>query len=224
LVRRAIGASARAGSFAPRAAAEEVKRLLDAQATPIGRLEPDGSLTIVASSGNASDELPVSSRLELGASMALGKVMQTGRSARVVAASDETRRTIERDLHDGAQQRLVAAVMTLKLASLALRAGDQDAPALVTKALDDTEQATVELRELAQGILPSVLRRGGLPRQSRRWPRGCRCRSRSASPWAASLAVLDGQLRIESPADGGTLVADDIPLPDSRQGGAKVTE
>jgi signal transduction histidine kinase len=86
----------------------------------------------------------------------------TASRARVVAASDKTRRGIERDLHDGAQQRLVHTVITLKLARRALENGDAAAPALVAQALGHAEQATVELRELVQGILPPVLRRGGL--------------------------------------------------------------
>jgi signal transduction histidine kinase len=82
--------------------------------------------------------------------------------ARVVATADETRRRIERDLHDGAQQRLVHAVITLKLAQREL--GDADGPVgeLVHEALDHAERATEELRDLAHGILPAALTRGGL--------------------------------------------------------------
>ena len=67
-----------------------------------------------------------------------------------------------RDLHDGAQQRLVHTVITLKLARRALAERARDAPALLTEALDHAEQATAELRELAHGILPAVLTQGGL--------------------------------------------------------------
>jgi signal transduction histidine kinase len=82
--------------------------------------------------------------------------------ARVVATADETRRRIERDLHDGAQQRLVHTVITLKLARRAL--GDDDSPAagLVDEALAHAERATESLRELVHGILPATLMRGGL--------------------------------------------------------------
>jgi PAS domain S-box-containing protein len=315
------------------AVAEEVARLLDAQATTIGRLEPDGRMAIVASSGTAVEELPVGSRLD--ASESLGRTVQrmrirctvavpivvegslwgsiaagtererfpadaeqrmaeftelagtaianaesrselTASRARVVAASDQTRRQIERDLHDGAQQRLVHTVITLKLARRALVAGDHDAPALVAEALDHAEQATVELRELAQGILPPVLTRGGLPAAvqalASRMPvpvqvgvavgrfapaveatayfvvaealtnvakhaqatcatvlarvenstlqlqvrddgiGGARLDGSGFVGLADRLAVFDGQLRVESPADGGTLVAADIPI------------
>jgi signal transduction histidine kinase len=82
--------------------------------------------------------------------------------ARVVAAADDTRRRIERDLHDGAQQRLVHTIVTLKLAERALQAQGEDAGELVREALAQAEQTLVELRELAHGILPSVLTRNGL--------------------------------------------------------------
>jgi signal transduction histidine kinase len=82
--------------------------------------------------------------------------------ARVVAAADEARRRIQRNLHDGAQQRLVNATITLKLAKKALDEGDPKAESLVDEALDHSERATEELRELSHGLLPSVLARGGL--------------------------------------------------------------
>jgi GAF domain-containing protein len=81
---------------------------------------------------------------------------------RIVAAADESRRRIERDLHDGAQQRLVHAVIVLKLALRALSHGDVNAAQLVAEALGHAEQANSELRELAHGILPAALTRGGL--------------------------------------------------------------
>jgi signal transduction histidine kinase len=82
--------------------------------------------------------------------------------ARVVAAGDDARRRIQRNLHDGAQQRLVNATITLKLAKRALDEGDPKAEGLVGEALDHTERATEELRELSHGLLPAVLARGGL--------------------------------------------------------------
>jgi signal transduction histidine kinase len=86
----------------------------------------------------------------------------TASRARVVAAADEARRRIQRDLHDGAQQRLVSTVMALKMARWEL--GDATGPAveLVDEALAHAEGAAAELRELAHGILPAALSRGGL--------------------------------------------------------------
>ncbi len=82
--------------------------------------------------------------------------------ARIVSAADAERRRVVRDLHDGAQQRLVHTVVTLKLAHQALQDDEESGTALVTEALDNAQQATAELRELAHGILPTVLTRGGL--------------------------------------------------------------
>jgi signal transduction histidine kinase len=83
--------------------------------------------------------------------------------ARVLQAADRERRRLVRDLHDGAQQRLVHTVVTLKLACQRLDPeADAPARALVDEALDQALRATDELRELAHGILPAVLARGGL--------------------------------------------------------------
>ncbi len=82
--------------------------------------------------------------------------------ARIVAATDDERRRVVRDLHDGAQQRLVHTVITLKLAQRALDEEERDPAPLVDEALAHAEQATAELRELAHGILPAVLTNGGL--------------------------------------------------------------
>jgi signal transduction histidine kinase len=81
---------------------------------------------------------------------------------RVIEAADAERARLARDLHDGAQQRLVHTVITLKLSRRALQEGDESAEALVSEALENAERAQVELRELAHGTLPAVLTRGGL--------------------------------------------------------------
>ena len=197
--------------------------------------------------------------------------------ARIVAATDEERRRVVRDLHDGAQQRLVHTTITLKLARRALQNEDKELPGLLTEALDHAEQATAELRKLAHGILPAVLTEGGLHAgvealTSRtpvpvgvdvsvgRLPAAIEATAyfvvaealtnvaKHARAGRASvaarvvdgtlqvqvrddgvggalpdgsglvgladrLAALDGQLRVESPVEGGTLVAADIPLP-----------
>ena len=86
----------------------------------------------------------------------------TASRARIVAAADEERRRVVRDLHDGAQQRLVHTVVTLKLAQQNLEHDADDAGSLVDEALEHAERATDELRELVHGILPSALTVGGL--------------------------------------------------------------
>jgi signal transduction histidine kinase len=197
--------------------------------------------------------------------------------ARIVAAADAERRRVIRDLHDGAQQRLVHTVVTLTQAQRAAQNEQEDAPALLSEALDHAQRATDELRELAHGILPAILIHGGLdagvdalasrmpvPVANRvsvgRLPAaveatayfvvaealtnvakhayarhatvtarvqddtvriqvrddgigGARADGSGLLGLADRLAALDGELRIESPADGGTLVAADIRLP-----------
>jgi signal transduction histidine kinase len=197
--------------------------------------------------------------------------------ARIVAVTDEERRRVVRDLHDGAQQRLVHTVVTLKLAHRALQNEETDLPALLTEALDHAEHATDELRELAHGILPAVLTQGGLragvddlaarmslpieidvsvdrlpaaveatayfvvaealtnvtkharARHAEVTARigdgtvevqvrddgvgGARPDGQGLVGLADRLTALGGELRIDSPAQGGTLVAAAIPLP-----------
>jgi PAS domain S-box-containing protein len=81
---------------------------------------------------------------------------------RIVATADEARRRIERDLHDGAQQRLVSTVVALRLARKEL--GDANGPVadLVDEALGNAQRGIDEVRELARGIHPRVLSSGGL--------------------------------------------------------------
>jgi PAS domain S-box-containing protein len=166
--------------------AEEVSRLLDARAVAIKRAEDD---TIVAGELPAGDAVTVPIMVEgavwgtvvagtdapdarrrvaeftelagTAIANAASRSELTASRARVVAASDQTRRQIERDLHDGAQQRLVHTVITLKLA---LQMTDESERAkFVAEALEQAEQANVELRELVHGILPPALQAGGLP-------------------------------------------------------------
>ncbi|MEA2443797.1 MAG: hypothetical protein QOJ12_1089, partial [Thermoleophilales bacterium] len=77
-------------------------------------------------------------------------------------AGDEACRRVVRDLHDGAQQRLVHTIMTLKLAQRAFRDGDGNAESLLSEALEHAEQGNRELRDLVHGVLPPVLTQGGL--------------------------------------------------------------
>ena len=225
------------------AVAEEVERLLDAQATTIGRLEPDGTLAIVASSGTARDELPVGSRLKLESKMALTAVVRTGRPARVdgyshasesvnrrvqrlgirgtvavpimvggslwgsiaagtdreqfpadaehrmaeftelvataianadsrlalaasrrriVAAADDVRRRIQRDLHDGMQQRLVTLKLSVDAAETDVPPDRCDLRAKMSRIAAGLTDAVAELQEISRGIHPAILSQGGL--------------------------------------------------------------
>jgi PAS domain S-box-containing protein len=82
--------------------------------------------------------------------------------ARIVEAADAARRRLERDLHDGAQQRLVELALDLRMARARLEDAPAQAQELLEAALGDLEQATRELRELARGIHPAALTEGGL--------------------------------------------------------------
>jgi PAS domain S-box-containing protein len=82
--------------------------------------------------------------------------------ARLVQASDAERRRLERNLHDGAQQRLVALSLTLKLVRSRIAADPDDALSLVDAASGELAAALTDLRELAHGIHPAVLSERGL--------------------------------------------------------------
>ena len=82
--------------------------------------------------------------------------------ARIVRAGDEERRRLERNLHDGAQQRLVTLSLTLRLAQAKLEADPAGAGALLDAASAELAQALEELRELARGIHPAILSDRGL--------------------------------------------------------------
>jgi PAS domain S-box-containing protein len=98
-------------------------------------------------------------RRRLDAEQARAEAIETSR-ARIVEAGDEARRRLERDLHDGAQQRLIVALLTLRRA--AKDAAGTAAEPLVAETIDHLEHGLAELRELARGIHPSILSERGL--------------------------------------------------------------
>jgi signal transduction histidine kinase len=81
---------------------------------------------------------------------------------RIIEAADAERRRIERDLHDGAQQRLVAVAVTLGLAESRIASDPEAAARLVAQAREEAQLAVKELRELAHGIHPALLSERGL--------------------------------------------------------------
>ena len=83
-------------------------------------------------------------------------------SARILAAADDERRRIERDLHDGAQQRLVALNVLLGVVETKLDRDPAAAAPLVARAREEAQEAVKELRELARGIHPALLADRGL--------------------------------------------------------------
>jgi signal transduction histidine kinase len=82
--------------------------------------------------------------------------------ARIVAAGDAERRRLERDLHDGAQQRLVTLSLALGMARDRVAGVDPELESLIESASKEAREALIELRELARGIHPAVLTETGL--------------------------------------------------------------
>jgi signal transduction histidine kinase len=81
---------------------------------------------------------------------------------RIVAASDEARRRIERDLHDGTQQRLVSLALAARTAEAHAAAGRGDLPAELSRIAAGLADATTELQEFSRGIHPAILSERGL--------------------------------------------------------------
>jgi signal transduction histidine kinase len=81
---------------------------------------------------------------------------------RIVEAGDAERRRLERDLHDGAQQRLVTLTLALGMARSRAAGADPELESLIDSATKEAREALVELRELARGIHPAVLTETGL--------------------------------------------------------------
>jgi signal transduction histidine kinase len=84
--------------------------------------------------------------------------------ARIVHAADEERARLERDIHDGAQQRLVALAVRLRLAERKLDGSrTHEVEQLLGSAVDELQRAVTELREFARGVYPAILTEEGLP-------------------------------------------------------------
>jgi signal transduction histidine kinase len=98
----------------------------------------------------------------------------TASRARIVAAA--ARRRIERDLHDGTQQRLVALSLGLRLAQSTVPAELPQLQTQIRRVADELTGAIEELRELARGIHPAILSEGGLARPCAPWPAAPRSR------------------------------------------------
>jgi signal transduction histidine kinase len=127
-----------------------------------------GALTVQRAAGNpfpAEAEIRLRSFGDLAAqSIANTRAREEMRAsrARIVRAGDDAREQLERNLHDGAQQRLVAVSITLRLATARLPHAPDDARSLLAAASDELTHAIDELRELARGIHPAILTERGL--------------------------------------------------------------
>ena len=124
---------------------------------PILRDEPE-LIDVAAAAARLALE---NARLQAEVQAQLAKVKES--RARIVVAGDEQRRKIERDLHDGAQQRLVALAIELKSAQRRLDGeSDPEIERLLEDAAQELQVAVEELRNLASGIYPGILTQGGL--------------------------------------------------------------
>jgi PAS domain S-box-containing protein len=123
---------------------------------PGGRLWMDGAIFDITERREAEDALR---RREVEA--ARTEELRASR-ARIVEAADAARRKIERDLHDGAQQRLVAMALDVRVAKARLAKDPESAGPFLDKLAEELSQASAELRELARGIHPAVLTERGL--------------------------------------------------------------
>jgi signal transduction histidine kinase len=116
---------------------------------------------LVASAGAAAGLALENERLQAELRARLEE-LQASR-ARIVEATQAERQRIERDLHDGTQQRLVSIAMTLGLADSRLERDPAAVKPLLDQARASLSDALVELRELSQGIHPGILTERGLP-------------------------------------------------------------
>jgi signal transduction histidine kinase len=149
----------------PDAEADRVATVVERDGEPIAALVHDAALRenaeLVDSVCAAAALTLENERLRAELLVRLAE-LQASR-ARLVEATDEERRRIERDLHDGTQQRLVSIAMTLGLAESKLAADPQAVEPVLREARDALAVALAELRDLTQGIRPAILVERGLP-------------------------------------------------------------
>ena len=98
----------------------------------------------------------------MGSSLEASRAELTSSRARVVAAADETRRRIERDLHDGTQQRLLSLALALRAAESAVPPELPALQAQLSGTATGLAEVVEDLQEIARGIHPAVLSKGGL--------------------------------------------------------------
>jgi len=163
-----VDASDLASVGGPIAATLRRLRLISQVGSPIiveGRLW--GALTVVA--GDESLPLDTEERLEKFAELAATAIANADSRSelaasrrRIVAASDEGRRQIERDLHDGTQQRLVSLGLAVRAAEARLPPDGSDLRSELSGIATGLTDAVAELQEISRGIHPAVLSHGGL--------------------------------------------------------------
>ena len=146
----------------PAAASGRVATRIDSGGRRVAALIHDAALTyepqlleVVCAAANVALE-----RERLHAELQSRIEELAGSRARVVEAGDEARRRIERDLHDGAQQRLVSLSIQLRMTEARVKSDPDTALKFVAAAREEVSKSLEELRELARGIHPAVLQYG----------------------------------------------------------------
>jgi signal transduction histidine kinase len=146
----------------PGPAADRAVAMVDRDGVPVAALVYDRSFDddpeLVEAVGGAATIAMENRLLQAEADARLAE-LQASRQ-RLVTAADAERRRIERDLHDGAQQRLVTLALQLSLIRRRIRDDPHDAEQLVATASDELALSLAELRELARGIHPAALDQG----------------------------------------------------------------
>lgn len=137
----------------------------DKAVTPIGdRIsivhDPAGDPDLVIAAGNAARLATTNARLQAELKAQLIEVRESRR--RLVTATDDARRRVERDLHDGAQQRLVALAATLSKAQEDETTDNPVLRSLLADAAGEAKLAIEDLRSLARGVHPAILSQAGL--------------------------------------------------------------
>jgi PAS domain S-box-containing protein len=150
----------------------EVVRRDDVNATVGAPIVVDGAIWgMIGASWRGDDQPPAEAEdrlaqfAELLGTAVSNAVMRTelaASRARVIAAADESRRRIERDLHDGAQQQLVTLAVALQRAQARIPSALDEVRAEVGRVADGLAGAVNELRDLSRGIHPALLTEGGL--------------------------------------------------------------
>jgi signal transduction histidine kinase len=172
----------------PPKSAERAVTYLDHEGEPLAALIHDTSLLeepkLVQAAGAAARLALENARLHAETRAQLARVQES--RVRIVEAADETRRRIERDLHDGAQQRLVALALQLRNAQRQLGVTDPDVERLIEATVGELQAAVDELRELARGVHPAILTEEGLA--------GALESLTMRSPFPVSLDVLEERL------------------------------
>jgi signal transduction histidine kinase len=143
---------------------ERAATLIDTEGRPLAVLVHDAALLdehALLDAAAAAAKLAVENgRLAAELRVQLDEVRAS--RARIVAAADEARRQVERDLHDGAQQRLVALSLLLRRARAEVADAAPAADVSLAEAVGELEGALIELRALARGVYPVALVEGGL--------------------------------------------------------------